>query len=61
MRKMDLIEEANQGDYMFLHGKMSLHLDLCTNPRCECQTLIERFDVAHKRQEDQMDKELEGV
>lgn len=61
LRKMNIIEEADQSTFMFLHGKMSLHLDYCTDPKCECYTLIGKFDRAHRRLEDLMDKELEGL
>jgi hypothetical protein len=47
-RELELIQRNSMGDQMFIHGKIAIHMDDCSNPKCECANIINKFDIITK-------------
>lgn len=39
---------------MYMQGQMAIHMDECLNPKCDCNQLVNKFDVVTKQLEQEV-------
>ncbi|TNV87792.1 hypothetical protein FGO68_gene4203 [Halteria grandinella] len=57
-RVLQIVERNLSSDQIFMQSLITMHMDDCSDMKCECHQLVEKYDIATKRVEADLNMQL---